>query len=317
MKFIDTYKEGDVFQGVYICRTKGQLTTKTGKPYDNLTLADRTGTVNAKVWYPNDPAISEYGEGDYVNVIGEVTKFNNALQVRINRLRVAAKNEYDPADYMPSTEKDVDEMSLKLSEYIGGVENRHLKRLLQTIFQEDPLFSEAFKAHSAAKVMHHSFVGGLLEHTLNVAGLCEDLCRRYPALNRDLLITGALCHDIGKVRELSEFPQNDYTDEGQLVGHIVIGAEIIHDKVREIPDFPEELERELKHMILSHHGELEFGSPKRPAMLEALALNLADNADAKMEMFMEFLKAKKDVREPWAGFHKTLDTYIRRTEVQE
>ena len=161
--------------------------------------------------------------------------------------------------------------------------------------------------------MHHGFMGGLLEHTLHVTRLCDFYCEQYPVLNRDLLITAAICHDIGKIHELSEFPENDYTDEGQLIGHIVIGTMMVDEKIRTITGFPPKLANELKHCILAHHGELEYGSPKRPALIEALALNFADNTDAKMESFMEALAEENRQSGEWRGYNKLFESNIRAT----
>ena len=179
-------------------------------------------------------------------------------------------------------------------------------------FVQDKEFITSFMNHSAAKSVHHGFVGGLLEHTLSVTKLCDFYTTRYPLLNKDLLLTSAMCHDIGKTQELSLFPENDYTDDGQLIGHIVIGVEMIHDKIREIPGFPKVLENELKHCIVAHHGELEYGSPKKPALMEAMALNLADNTDAKMETMTELFDAAPDNLE-WMGFNRFMDSNIRKT----
>ena len=186
---------------------------------------------------------------------------------------------------------------------------------MTAIFIDDFEFQTAFKSSSAAKTVHHGFLGGLLEHTLGVVKLCEYFCNNYESLNRDLLITSALCHDIGKTRELSAFPANDYTDEGQLVGHIVIGVEILKAHIDKIPGFPKKLSNELIHCILAHHGELEYGSPKKPALIEALALNLADNADAKMETFIELLAQGQDGATGWLGYNKLLESNYRKTSV--
>ena len=180
-------------------------------------------------------------------------------------------------------------------------------------FFGDETFAKAFRFHSAAKTVHHGFVGGLLEHTLSVTRLCDYYASSYPMLNRDLLLTAAMFHDIGKLKELSVFPENDYTDDGQLLGHIVIGTEMVSDRMKTIPGFPPKLAAELKHCILAHHGELEYGSPKKPALLEALALNLADNTDAKMETMMEALSAGGE-NSGWLGFNRLLESNIRRTE---
>ena len=278
MKYIRDYKEGDRMFDIYLCKHKQSAVTKNGKPYETVILQDKTGTIDAKVWDPNNAGISEFDTLDYIEVYGDVNSFQGALQVNVKRIRVCHEGEYDPADYLPVSKKNIDEMYKELLGLIGRTENEYLKKLLESFFVEDEAFIRAFRTSSAAKTVHHGFVGGLLEHTLSVAKLCEYFCKTYPILKRDLLIAAALCHDIGKTKELSLFPENDYTDDGQLLGHIVMGAEMVGEKARQIPGFPPVLEAELKHCILAHHGEYEYGSPKKPALIEAAALNLADNA---------------------------------------
>ena len=285
MKYNRDYKEGDRMFDIYLCKHKQSAVTKNGKPYETVILQDKTGTIDAKVWDPNNAGISEFDTLDYIEVYGDVNSFQGALQVNVKRIRVCHEGEYDPADYLPVSKKNIDEMYKELLGLIGRTENEYLKKLLESFFVEDEAFIRAFRTSSAAKTVHHGFVGGLLEHTLSVAKLCEYFCKTYPILKRDLLITAALCHDIGKTKELSLFPENDYTDDGQLV----MGAEMVGEKARQIPGFPPVLEAELKHCILAHHGEYEYGSPKKPALIEAAALNLADNADAKLETFSEAL----------------------------
>jgi len=223
--------------------------------------------------------------------------------------------EYNEADYMPISRYNIDTMYQELLSYVHHIEEPYLKALAVSFFMEDKSFIKSFKGHSAAKSVHHGFVGGLLEHTLSVVKLCDFFSSRYPIINKDLLITAALFHDIGKTKELSVFPENDYTDEGQLIGHIIIGATMLHDRIKEIIGFPEVLETELKHCILSHHGELEYGSPKKPALVEAMALNLADNTDAKMETMTEILLGAEDSL-AWLGYNRLLETNIRKTSKQ-
>ena len=208
--------------------------------------------------------------------------------------------------------KNVEELYQKLTNLVHSVKNPDLHRLLAVFFVEDTEFIKKFRFSSAAKSVHHGFVGGLLEHTVSVAQLCDFYAGRYEILNRDLLITAALCHDIGKTKELSAFPENDYTDEGQLLGHIMIGSQMIHDKIREIEGFPEKLERELQHCVLAHHGELEYGSPKKPALAEAAALNLADNTDARMETLTEIFQAAGP-QEDWLGYNRLFESNLRRS----
>ena len=311
MRYIKDLKEGMNVNDIYLCRKKQSLVTRNGKSYDSLILADKTGTIDAKIWDPGSMGIDDFDELDYIHVGGEVTSFQGHLQMNVRRLRRCRENEYRPEDYVPVSSKDRDVMFEEILKYIQSVQNPYLNRLLQSFFVEDPDFVKAFCSSSAAKSVHHGFVGGLLEHTLNVTSLCAFYCRLYPVLNRDLLLTVAMLHDIGKVRELSSFPRNDYTDEGQLIGHIIIGCEMIGERIREIPDFPPVLASEVRHCILAHHGELEYGSPKKPALIEAAALNFADNTDAKLEIFKEVLENASD--DGWLGYQGLLETNVRRT----
>ena len=313
MKYINTLREGETIREIYLCKGKRTAETRNGKPYDNLILQDKTGTLDGKVWSPNSNGIADYDEKDFVDVYGEVISYNGNLQLNIKQLRVASEEEYNPADYMPTSEKSVDGMYQELLSYIAQVKNQYLQQVLQYYFVKNEAFIKAFKGHSAAKSVHHGFAGGLLEHTLSVVKFCEYLAGAYPILNKDLLYTAAICHDIGKTKELSDFPENDYTDEGQLLGHIVIGTEMMSEAIRQIPDFPVKLANELKHCILAHHGELEFGSPKKPALAEAVALNMADNADAKMQTLTEIFK-EKDTND-WLGFNRLFDSNLRKTSI--
>ena len=316
MKFINTFQEGTQVKDVYLCKRAQSAQTKTGKHYMNVSLQDKSGMVDAKIWDPDSPGIGDFEELDYVWVMGEVVIFNDKNQLNIRQLRRATKGEYDTADYMPTSRRAIDDMRDDLFSYIETVETTYLKQLLYHFFVDDAKFCAAFCNHSAAKSVHHGFIGGLLEHTLSVTGICDYFASNYPFLDRDLLITAAICHDIGKVRELSPFPRNDYTDEGQLLGHIMIGTGIVRDAIETIEDFPEVKANELLHCILSHHGELEFGSPKKPALAEALALSFADNVDAKMETLREALYQNPTTNSlKWQGFNRYLDSNIRRTSI--
>ena len=312
MKFIETFREGMHVSDVYLCKTKQIALTKNGKEYGSLNLQDKTGTVDAKIWELNSPGINEFSAMDYVFVDADVTVIQGQFQLNVKRIRRADENEYRPSDYLPVTAKDVKTMHHELVQYITTIRNENLRKLAAGFFMNDAAFIKEFCAHSAAKSVHHSFVGGLLEHTLSVVKMCDYFCKQYPALNRDLLLTAAMFHDIGKTKELSSFPENDYTDEGQLVGHIIIGAQMVTEQIRTIPGFPKKLENELIHCILAHHGELEYGSPKKPALIEALALNLADNADAKLETMSEILKGAGD-NMGWLGYNRFMESNVRRT----
>ena len=315
MKYIDTFREGMHIADVYLCKNKQIAMTKNGKEYGNLVLQDKTGTIDAKIWDLGSPGVGDFETMDSVHVEADITLFQNSNQMNIRRIRRAQEGEYVEADYLPVSKKNIKEMYEELLGCIGTVKNPYLQKLLSIYFVDSPAFAKAFQFHSAAKSVHHGFVGGLLEHTLSVAKMCDYYSSCYPQLNRDLLLTAAIFHDIGKTKELSRFPENDYTDDGQLLGHIIIGTEMVGKGIRAIPGFPEVLAVELKHCILAHHGELEYGSPKKPALLEALALNFADNTDAKMETMIEALNAGNpgSDNKGWLGYNRLLETNIRKT----
>lgn len=313
MKYIKDYHEGDRVFDIYLCKHKQSAVTKNGKQYENVILQDKTGVIDAKVWDPNSAGIEEFDALDYIEVYGEITSFQGALQVNVKRVRKCREGEYVPADYLPVSKYDIDVMYKELLSFIESIGNKYLKAMLQEMFVKDEAFVKAFKQSSAAKSVHHGFVGGLLEHTLSVTKLCNYYCSTYSLLNRDLLITAAICHDIGKTRELSLFPENDYTDDGQLLGHIVMGTEMVGEAIRRIDGFPAVLAGEIKHCILAHHGEFEYGSPKKPAIVEAVALNFADNTDAKMQTFTELLENTND--QGWLGYNRLFESNVRRTRV--
>ena len=313
MRYINTLVEGETIRNIYLCKGKRSAETRNGKPYDNLILQDKTGTLDGKVWDPNSNGIADYDEMDFIEVFGDVISYNNNLQLNIRQIRKAYEDEYVAADYMPTTEKSTDSMFEELIGYVKKIDNDYLRQAVEYYFVNDEAFIKTFVGHSAAKTVHHGFAGGLLEHTLSVVKMCEYMVSAYPILNKDLLYAAAICHDIGKIKELSPFPTNDYTDDGQLLGHIVIGVEMISDAVRSIPGFPEQLASELKHCIVAHHGELEYGSPKKPALAEALALNFADATDAKMQTLTELFKDKKN--NDWLGYNRLFESNLRKTIV--
>lgn len=314
MKYIEELREGEKVGDIYLCKHKTSAVTKNGKPYETVILQDKTGQIDGKIWDPNSMGIDDFSALDYVDVVAEVVNFNGALQLNVKRIRKASEGEYHMDDYLPATEKNMEDMYTQLTDIIATVKNDYLRELLEIFFVRDAVFAEEFKKHSAAKSVHHSFIGGLLEHTLSVARLCEYYAKAYPMIQRDLLLTAALFHDVGKLRELSAFPTNDYTDDGQLLGHIIIGVEMLGEAIGKIEGFPPRLAAQLKHCILAHHGEYEYGSPKKPALIEALALNLADNTDAKIQTMTEALKsASVQNTEPWIGYQRLFESNIRRT----
>lgn len=313
MKYIESLREGERINEVYLCKVRQSAVTKAGKPYDNVILQDKTGTLDAKIWEPGSVGIDDFDSLDYIAVMGDITSFQGNLQLNVKRVRKVAEGEYDPKDYLPVSTQDIETMYEELSALIRSIKQPYLKQLLESFFVKDADFQKRFKFHSAAKTVHHGFVGGLLEHTLSVAKHCDYFAASYAMLNRDLTVTAAIFHDIGKLEELSTFPANDYTDAGQLLGHIMIGTEMIGERIRTIPGFPRGLANELKHCILAHHGELEYGSPKKPALPEALALSYADNLDAKMETVREILANVPENNQEWQGYSRLLESNIRRS----
>lgn len=315
MHYIETLREGERVNEIYLCKNKQSALTKAGKPYEALILQDKTGTLDAKIWEPGSVGIDDFDRFDYINVVGDVTSFQGALQLNVKRVRKATEGEYEPKEYLPVSEYNVDEMYEQLLGYIKQMKNPYLKKLAGSFFIEDADFAKRFKFHSAAKSVHHGFVGGLLEHTLSVTKLSAYFADNYEILNKDLLVCAAMFHDIGKLEELSTFPENDYTDEGQLLGHIMIGAMEIAERIKTIDGFPVKLAHEMEHCILAHHGELEYGSPKKPALPEAVALSYADNIDAKMETMRELLANVPEGDTQWQGFNRLFESNIRRSSI--
>lgn len=310
MRYLKDLREGDMLSETYLCKSKQVLQTKAGKSYYSLILQDKSGTVDGKIW-DLGPGIDHFDSMDYIRVDAQVVSFQNSLQMNIRRVHKCHEGEYDPKEYMPCTDKDVKELYQELTCYIKSMKNEYLKTLAENYFLEDKVAAKRFANHSAAKAVHHGFIGGLLEHTVSVTRLCDYIAKNYPVVNRDLLLTAAMFHDVGKVQELSTFPENDYTDAGQLLGHIYIGAELVGKLASEIEGFPEKLKHELIHCILAHHGELEFGSPKKPALVEALALSMADNLDAKLETMTELFNGTEE--KGWLGFQKLFESNVRKT----
>jgi len=313
MKFISDLKDGDRVNSIYLCKYKKKALTKNGKPYENIELQDKTGVVSAKIWDMDSPGIDDFNEKDFVEISGDVLIFNSALQINIKRARLADDGSYNEKDFFPTSDNDENAMYTELMGYVNSIQNKYLKTLAYKYFRDDEEIVKEFKKHSAAKSVHHAYIGGLLEHTLGVVRMCNYLAENYKFLKRDLLIIGGLFHDIAKLKELTAFPSNDYTDEGQLIGHIVSGAMMLDKTIDNIDGFPKKLKLEVLHCILAHHGELEYGSPKKPAMAEALALNIADSADAKLEIMKELLNKNVNKNEDWLGFDKYLDSNIKRT----
>ena len=291
------FDETRIFDGYFLLLSKQTRSTKSNKPYLNLILGDKTGQLEGRVWDPNDARISrDVNKGDLVKARGCVSRFDDRLQMKVEQLRKATASEADKNDMLPATTYNVDELWRELTGFIESFTDPNLKLLLTTLLQ-DPAIAEAYREAPAARQLHHAWLGGLLEHVVSLLRLADRVAPNYPVLHRDLLLTGVILHDIGKVRELAWDVSFEYTVEGTLLGHIQMGVELVERTIDGLPEFPPRLRTLIVHMILSHHGKLEFGSPKLPMIPEALVLNFVDDLDAKMQaMASEFEKCAKEGR---------------------
>jgi 3'-5' exoribonuclease len=305
-------KEDDHVSGLYLAKAKRVGLTKKGDPFLSITLADRTGEVETRVWEKAEELSSLFREGDIIDVEGYASTYRNQIQLILSGLKVS---EYggDPSLFLETTPNDTTEMMGSLRKILKGVKDSHLKNLVDR-FLSDGHFIDLFKRSPAAKNFHHSYLGGLLEHTLSVCQMTQSVTKHYSELDKDILITGAFLHDIGKIRELRYDLQIDYSDEGRLLGHLVIGVAMVDEKLATLENFPQELALRLKHIILSHHGQYEFGSPKRPKFLEAFALHLIDDLDAKMNGLGRFMG--RDQQEgAWTDFNRMFERYFLKSEI--
>jgi len=293
------FDEGKLFDGFFMVLAKQQRTTKTGKPYLNLILGDKTGQLEGRVWEPGDPRIAkDFESGDVVKARGSASRFDDRLQMKIDQLRKASQGEVDKSDLMPSTTYDVADLWRQLQGFVDSFTNPDLKLLLSTLLA-DPALAQGYREAPAAKQLHHAWLGGLLEHVVSLLTLADRVASHYPLLDRDLLLTGVILHDIGKVTELSWDTGFDYTVEGVLLGHIQMGMALVEKIIDSLPNFPPRLKTLVLHMILSHHGKLEFGSPKLPMIPEALVLSFLDDLDAKMQAVAgEFEKSAREGKGP-------------------
>jgi 3'-5' exoribonuclease len=311
--WIKEIKEDEQVRGQYLVKVKRMGSTKKGDAYLSITLADRTGEVEARVWERASEFSALFKEGDIIEVEGYASSYRDQVQLTLTRLQ-AAKGISDPTLFLEATPKDVSKMLASLREVLKGVKNPSMKTLLDK-FLTDREFMALFRKAPAAKNFHHSYIGGLLEHTLSVCQMAKSVADHYPELDRDVLLTGAFLHDLGKVRELKFEPQIDYSDEGRLVGHLSLGVAMVDEKLAGLKDFPDEIAIRLKHLILSHHGEYAFGSPKRPKFLEAFALHLIDDLDAKMNGLSRFME--KDRQEgAWTDFSRLFERYFLKGRIE-
>ena len=293
------FDEGRTFDSFFLILAKQQRTTKSNKPYLNLILGDKTGQIEGRVWDPGDPRIAkDFARGDLVKVRGSFSRYDDRAQVKVDQLRKAQAGEADKMDMLPTTTRDVGALWAQLEASVESLANSDLKRLLKALV-DDPAMAQAYREAPAARQLHHAWLGGLLEHVVSLLDLADRVAAHYPLLDRDLLVTGVILHDIGKLRELEWETGFDYTVEGVLLGHIQMGVDLVEKTIAGLSGFPDRLRTLVLHMLLSHHGKLEFGSPKLPMIPEALALSFLDDLDAKMQaMASEFERSAREGRAP-------------------
>ncbi|MBU0484865.1 MAG: 3'-5' exoribonuclease YhaM family protein [Proteobacteria bacterium] len=308
--FIKEIQDNQPVAGLFLVKEMTRSETKTGKPYLTLALMDNSGEIGARIWEDADRLMTECPTGSVVAVNGQAQSYKNILQLKINEIKAVTKEEADLTLLMPSAPGDIKAMACELLKLAKSVEDPDFQHLLLLFFKNRKTF-DLFKKAPAAKYMHHAYNGGLLEHTLGVARLADNIARIYPEMDRSLLLSGALLHDIGKLVEFSfdSFPF-DYSDKGRLVGHMVLGIEMIQDRIAEIPKFPDEKATRLKHLILSHHGRHEFGSPTLPMMMEAFVLNFLDDLDAKINYMNRLGSQASEPGYQWTDFQRNLDRFL-------
>ena len=307
-QFVAQIKDRDQVETVLLVKEKITAMAKNGKPYLTVRLMDKSGEVDAKVWDNVDEIGAQFDKGDFIAVRGKASLYLGKMQVVIASLTRLNEDGVDLADFLPETDRDIREMEGELAALLATFTNSHLQSLLRRFF-DDPAFMASYRVAPAAKGMHHVYLGGLLEHSLAVAKLVDAVVPLYGNLNRDLLIAGALLHDVGKVREMSYHRAFEYTDEGKLLGHITIGVEMVNERLAAVPGFPAELAMLLKHMLLSHHGQYEFGSPKRPKTLEATVLSYLDDLDSKINGIRTHIRKEPEGMGRWTAYHRLYDRY--------
>ncbi len=312
--YVNQLKERDRVESIFLVRDKITAMAKNGKPYMTLKMMDRTGEVEGRIWDQVDHFSSQFEKNDFILVNAKASIYMGKMQLIVQDLKKIDESQIDLGDFLPVSQRSTAEMRSELDTILESLTNPHIEALLRAFF-DDPEFFALYSKAPAAKAMHHVFLGGLLEHSLAVVGLAVDVAVRYPQVNRDLLICGALLHDVGKVSELSYQRSFDYTDEGKLLGHIVLGVQMVEDRVRQIADFPAELSMLIKHLLLSHHGQYDFGSPKRPKFLEAVILNFIDDLDSKINGVQTHIDKEPDKEGNWTNYHRLYDRYFYKGSV--
>ena len=307
--YINEIKENDHVDSLFLVKEKSSAVTKTGNTYLKLKLVDRSGEIEGRIWTSVENVAESFEKDGFVHVMGKAVSFQERLQVNITSIESVREEEILFSDFFPMTEKDIDGMFQSLLEIGRQIKNPHLSQLLQ-LFWNDESFVNRFKIAPASKWLHHNYLGGLLEHTLSVAQVVLKIASHYNGLNMDLLLTAAIFHDLGKVDELSYHRSFDYSDEGRLLGHIILGIERVEDKIKQLPDFPKDLSTLLKHFLLSHHGQYNWGSPKKPMTLEAVLLHFLDDMDAKINGIQQFIKKEVPEGARWSTYHRAFEQYF-------
>lgn len=307
--FVKDIKDRDHVSEVFLVKEKITAMAKNGKPYLTLRLMDKSGEVDCKIWDNIDQVSSLFEKNDFVAITAKASVYLGKMQLVISELNRMPEEEVILADFLPETDRSIKEMECELEALLATVTDPHLDALLRSFFN-DPEFMPLYRMAPAAKGMHHVYLGGLLEHSLAVARLVDVVAPLYGGFNRDLLIAGALLHDAGKVREMLYARSFDYSDEGKLIGHITIGVEMINERIAALPAFPAELGMLLKHMILSHHGQYEYGSPKRPKTIEATVLSYLDDLDSKINGIRTHIRKDGELQGGWTSFHRLYDRYF-------
>lgn len=309
--YIKDIKQGERISSSFLVAEKNMAFSLKGSPYLNLKLKDKTGELDGKVW---DNAIEfdqQFKKGDIIAIDGRANTYKNSIQISVAGIQKCNWEDVEPADYLPAAKGDIDAMYNKLLSHIETIQNKPLYDLLCSFFKDENT-AQLFRRAPAAKGFHHIYLGGLLEHTLSVVQLLVKVAEHYTYLDRDMLIAGGLLHDIGKIYEFSYNQLIEYSDEGRLIGHIVMGVEMIDKKIAAVPDFPDRLALELRHIILSHHGEFEYGSPKRPKTMEALAVHYMDDLDAKLHAFQIFIDDSNNTDSDWTNYNRFFERYLYR-----
>src|SRR6266446_2647972 len=298
-------QENKIITSSFVVASKQVKAKKNGEPYLALILADRSGQIEAKMWDNVDEFILAFEQDDFLKVKGLVNKYKNRFQLTIHKLRRMDEADIDFTDYLPKTTKDIGELWRTLTEFVATFQNPHLKALVE-LFMADPEIAERYRNAPAAKTLHHAYIGGLLDHVVSLFRSCDLACRNYPQVNRDLVLAGAFLHDIGKIHELTFNRSFSYTTRGQLLGHMIIELEMLQAKLTQVPGFPDSLKTLVEHLIISHHGQYDFGSPKLPMFPEALLLHYLDDLDSKMESMRAQFERGAESDGAWTAYNPSL-----------